>query len=527
MIKSAYDGFATTFNNFGSRAARKSKTFRMFMRALNARPTFSNADYSKFVEEAFQKNPYVYSAITQTANSAASVPPALYRVSETGDVAGALQQYERKTHTGQREERKLRLTAQRVRDKAAQRHSMRTGAPVAISKAIITKALVQTGELEPIEGHELLDLLLNPNDWYQRSYQQFIQAFVMHLEIGGESFMEPIGPESGMPREVYVIPPENVRVEKGDKQHPIRGFRLIHRGGDMLSYDPDPFETEVFYSRYYNPMNPLRGLSPARAAAMSIDVNNEGRKWNLSLLQNGAALSGIISSKGSMSPQQVDSIKERFNQRIAGSQNAGKILALDDLEGIDFTPISQSAKDMQWGNLNTMTALECAVTWNVPPEILGHDESKTFANYEEARRAFYIEKVLPLMDFMYGEMNSSLVPLFGDNLWLDYDTQAVDALNDDVNELHERVRDDIEAGLIMINEGRARVGLEDVDGGDVILQDVRKVPLNTAVQEQEEDSLSIRERALAAMRDASPEERGLTQKDNGISFFDQHANGTT
>ena len=508
MFKSALEGFSTALSRPMSQAGRKSRTFRAFMRTLSMTPTFTNADYADFVEEAFQENPYVYSALTQTANSAAGIPPALYRVKENGEVARAVSQYERKAHADRIQRRKRRFAAMQVRDRAARKTAMRTGAPEAVTRCLATKALVQTGELEPVSAHELLDVLMYPNDWYQRSYQQFIQAWVLHLEIGGESFLEPVGPDNGIPRELYVVPPKNVRPEKGTQSHPIKGFRLQHRGGELLRYDPDPFETEIFYSRYYNPMNPLRGMSPAQAAAWSIDVNNEGRKWNLALLQNGAALSGVISASGAMSKPQVDRLKERFNRKHAGSDNAGKIVAMDEVEGVTFTPISQSAKDMQWGNLNNVTALECAVTWNVPPEILGHDESKTFANYEEARRAFYLEKVIPLMDFIYGDLNTSVVPLFGEDLWLDYDTQAIDALSDDVNELHERVREDVEAGIIMINEGRARIGLEDVDGGDVILTDARKIPLETAIvpdepaQEEEsteEEAMTIRERAFAAI----------------------------
>lgn len=524
MFQSAFNGFAQGLKRASSGVARKSKTFRTFMMALNAEPSFTSADYSQFVREAYEENPYVYAVITQIANSAAGVPPSLYRVTGSGRVASALDGYDRKAHHGRRETRKLRLAIGQVQKAAAKRHRMRTGAPYAVSKAIVTKALVRTGELEPIEGHELLDLLLYPNDWYQRSYQQFIQAYVTHLEIGGENFMEPVGPDNGPPREVYLLPPKDIQLKKGTGDHPIREVVFQGYNRKTLRYDPDPAETEVFYSRYYNPINPLRGLSPAHAAAMSIDVNNQGRRWNLSLLQNGAALSGIISSKGPLSKEQVESIRERFNRKHAGADNAGKVVAVDEVEGVDFTPISQTAKDVQWGDLSRMTALECAIVWGVPPEIIGHDASKTYANYEEARRAFYLEKVIPLMDFIYGELNTSLVPLFGEDLWLDYDTEAIDALSDDVNELHERVREDIDATLITINEGRESIGREKVDGGDVLLSDLRKVPLETVVNsssplgpaDPEEDAelaygKGVRERAIEALSERGLYENGTEE----------------
>lgn len=474
---------------FASRLARKSRTFRMYMNALNVTPSFNNADYKKFVDEAFQQNPYVYSAITQISNSAAGIPPALYRIKEDGEggkIERSLKQYEKRGHSERKTRQMKRRCIENIRRSVAAKHAREYGAPYHVSKMLATKALVETGELERVDGHEVLDLLQRPNRWYQRSYQQFIQAWVMHLEIGGESFMEPVGPDTRQapPQQLYLVPPKDVTFRRGNSDAPIRGFSFTGRRDGEYDYSPDPLETEVFYSRYYNPLNPLRGMSPAFAASFSIDVNNEGRRWNLGLLQNGAAHSGIISTEGPFSESQIESIKQKFNRKVAGARNAGKILALDGLEGgkVNFEPVSQTVKDMQWGDMNKMSALEVALVWGMPPEMLGNAEQKTFANYKEARKAFYKEKIIPLMDFIYGDLNANLLPLFGDdNLWLDYDAEQVEALRDDVDKLHERVRKDVQKSVLMINEAREAIGREDIEGGDVILVDSRKVPLS-AVQ---------------------------------------------
>lgn len=518
-----FEGIKGFTSRVASLFARKSKTFRVYMNAMNASPTFTNADYKDFVEEAFNKNPYVYSVITQIATSAAAVPPVLYKIKSGGRVENAVGQYDRKGFSRKRRMRMKRNIVRNVRDNVARKHSLATGAPMHLSRRMAMKALVDEEELEKVQGHELIDLMLHPNPWYQRSYEQFIKSWVMHLEIGGESFLEPVKADGGTLRELYVLPPRDVRVQKGDSGHPIRAFVFSGREKGRYLYSPDPTETEIFYTRYYNPMNPLRGMPPAMAASYAIDVNNEGRTWNLSLLQNGAAHSGVFSSEAGFSEQQVETIKERFNEKAAGAENAGRVIALDGLQNVEFTPISQTVRDMQWGDLNRMSALECAIVWNVPPEVIGDDSSKTYSNYKEARRAFYMEKILPLLEFVYGELNTSVVPLFGDDLLLDYNTEEIDALNDDVNELHERVRKDVQQSLITINEGREALGRDPLDGGDVILVDATKAPLEAVGQqpdnpppegepdgdepiaddgddgddgESDESNLTIRERAL-------------------------------
>lgn len=484
--------------------ARKSRTFRIFAVSLGGLNTLDPTSYKAVVKKAYQKNPYVYAAVNETATSAAEVPPVLYRITGGGPVSRAMEGYERKADASPRaNSRKQRVASQLV--KAGQRRLQRkTGAPAPLARRAATKALVSMDAMEPVEAHELLDVLHRPNNIYQRSYGQFIKANIMHLELGGETLIEPMSGARGMPRRLYALPPRDVEFIPGRNQ-PIK--EIIVRGAprnERYQYHLDPTESEILFIKYYNPINPVRGLSPAAAAARSIGVNNEGREWNLKLLQNGAMPSGIVTAKGSITSQQADSLRKKFNQRHAGSKNVGKIMAVDEVEGLDFAPMSLSGKDMMWGKLNRTSALETAIVWGVPPEIIGDSESKTYSNYKEARRAFYLEKVTPLLDFLFGEFNASIVPRFGEDLWLDYDVSGIEVLQDDVEELHNRVREDFEAGLISLNEGRQAIGYEERSGGDVHLVPMNRVPLDTAASggvEGEEASIyphimETRERAI-------------------------------
>lgn len=465
-----------------SRQARKSETFRIMLNNLKFRPTFKGADYIDFAHDAYQSNPYVYAAITQTAATCASVPPQLFRVRKTGEVTRAIQGYDRKAHADSIERHKLRRTARRLVGRKARKIRKQTGAPYPLARAAAQKKLIQTGELEPIESHELLDLLDRPNPWYQTSYNEFITNIVSYLEIGGMTFIEP-KKANGRPRELYVLSPEDAQPIKGNESQPIAGFEFKRKGKTArYRFSPDPEQTEIFYIRYFHPRRPIEGMSPVEAAALSVDVNNEGRRWNLSLLQNGALLSGIITAKGSLGPAGVQQLRDQFNRRHQGANNAAKVLAIDGAEGIDWKPTSATVRDMMWAQLNKATSLEVSIVWQVPPEILGDSTRRTYSNYSQARRAFYLEKIIPLMDFIYGHLNSQIVPLYGDDLFLDYDLEAVDALQEDVAETHKRVRQDVQSGMITINEARDVIGRDEIDGGDVILVPSSHVPLETALQ---------------------------------------------
>lgn len=452
--------------HFISGLARKSRTFRAIFRRTGLSPSFNIDQWQDFAKEGPEKNPYVYSVIDNIQTSAASIPPRLFRIQDGGAITAAQEGYDRKAHAGHYHRHKKRRAALRVIRGRTEQVQAKMGLSAAPAKERAIKALVERGELEVIEGHELIDLLDRPNPWYQKSYNSFIKSVVGALELGGEAYFEPVfaSDTAEIPRELYVHAPEGVDFSSSDRSR--RPVEEIEVAGATFQYEPDPTESEIWYIKYWHPRNPLRGLPPIRAAAHSIDINNEGRGWNLSLLQNGAEISGILSFEEGLDTEAQDRLATQFKEAI----EPGSVVTTDGSK-FNFQQTSMSPKDMQWGDLSTMSAKEVAITWNVPPEITGFDESKTFANFETANRVFHQSKILPLMDFVFGELNSTLVPLFGDDLLLDYDTSGVEALQEEEDALHERVREDWKVGLLDLHGALEALG-RDTEG----VENIRIIP---------------------------------------------------
>jgi len=88
------------------------------------------------------------------------------------------------------------------------------------------------------------------------------------------------------------------------------------------------------------------------------------------------------------------------------------------------------------------------------------------SNYGEARKSFYQETVLPLMDKLRDRLNVWLVPMFDERLELDYDKDQVEALQEDRDSLNTRVMAQWGAGVVTLNEVRNLLGLTEIDGGD-------------------------------------------------------------
>lgn len=102
------------------------------------------------------------------------------------------------------------------------------------------------------------------------------------------------------------------------------------------------------------------------------------------------------------------------------------------------------------------------------------------SNYKEARQAFYTETVLPLMDWLRDELNNWLVPKFGDDrIYLDYDRDEIEALQEDREAVWKRAMEAVKIGVLTPNEARLLLGYEEIPGADTLMVPGNMMPLAT------------------------------------------------
>ena len=132
--------------------------------------------------------------------------------------------------------------------------------------------------------------------------------------------------------------------------------------------------------------------------------------------------------------------------------------------GLDWKPMSLTPRDMDFLQAKHAAAREIALAFGVPPMLLAIPGDNTYANYQEANRAFWRQSVLPLAARIACALTSWLAPAFGAGLVLAADADRVEALSSDRAALWERVSN---ATFLTVNEKRLATGYGAVDGGDV------------------------------------------------------------
>jgi len=328
---------------------------------------------------------------------------------------------------------------------------------IAMAASGINWVLYQKGKsLKEIENHPLIDLLQRPNP--DQGFSRFLENVIGYLMLSGNSYIESVSPTTGPPRELYVLRPDRMRVIPGNSIQPVAGYEY------SVGMSKVPFDAKtVLHLKLFNPLDDWYGMSPLQAAARSVDQNNESKAWNVALLQNFAQPAGVFKTEQNLDDEQYNRLQGEFNSKYPGSPNAGRAMLLE--AGMSWESISLSPADMAWIEGQKLSAREIAIAFGVPPEMIGDNTNKTYSNYQEARSAFYEETILPLLDWIRDEWNNWLVPLFGDNLYLDYDRDDIEALQESRDATWARVQ---KSWWITLNEARSATGYDDdPDFGDM------------------------------------------------------------
>jgi HK97 family phage portal protein len=334
---------------------------------------------------------------------------------------------------------------------------------------LFKRPMSQGGKREKLDEHALLNLMRRPNP--QDGGAAFVKNELAFYLIVGNSYIIKVGPERGEPRELYYMRPDRVHVLPGTRFEPIRGYRYTVDG---VPRKPDFKPNEVLHLKAFHPLDDWYGLSPIEVAAKQVDIQAMAAEWNARLLQNDCRPPGAIVTEGNLEEEQHKRLEEQLEAKMTGYKHAGRPPVFE--AGIKWQSFAITPRDMDWLNSDKLNSRKICAVYNVAPELIGDAENKTYSNYQEARKALYMETVLPLMDYLRDEYNNWLTPAFlEERLWLDYDKDAIEAIREELNAVYERQE---KAWWRSINEKRLACGDDEIGKeGDVIMVPANLIPL--------------------------------------------------
>tara|TARA_R110000823_G_C15921463_1_gene498712 strand:+ start:185 stop:1468 length:1284 start_codon:yes stop_codon:yes gene_type:complete len=334
-----------------------------------------------------------------------------------------------------------------------------------------------------LEKHPLLELLLNPNPMQSKS--EYIIDVISNKLISGNAYLEAAYAKTSSdtvlrpPIFLYSHNPSNIDIIKGSNGMPHEYKYTLN--GSSISFPVSTYgRSNILHLKTFNPTDSWYGFSKIQAASQNIDYVNLSNEWNNNILKEGGNVSGVIeiSDKISYTPQQMEDVRVSM-KKFKGSQSKS-IMSLPN--GMTYKQMALSPNDMNFLEGTKVSAQFIAFVFGVPYDLVNTDQAK-YENLEKAKELLWDNAVKPNLEHLITEMNTWIVPRYGKGLRLSYNEDAVEA----ISTKRDRKRQSLEGVTFMtVNEKRLAMGLEELGGGDTLLTEMNKIPLDQVVFNNEE-----------------------------------------
>lgn len=336
-------------------------------------------------------------------------------------------------------------------------------------------------QLEPVSSeHPLVRLEARPNpidcSW------TFRYKLAMFLRLAGEAYRWNV-PGTGVdyPVESYIIPSHWV--------WPIHG----QAGGDTLieAYEVRPTSTYMptengFYwfggaagkwkipaeqmVQYFlpGPHSMVGGYSPIGACSMWTDCTDNIDRSRIFKFQNDAFPNVAVVFDKDIDPDDISEPEiERLQMMIAekygGVHRTGKPAVLGP--GMSLQVLSATPRDMDYCEGFAQMRDSLMAAHRTGPIILGLGNETTHAAGKAVRAGWHTSTITP-MTKLFGQVETEhMCRQFDDDLICYWPN----SIPEDVEFEHTQRKDMVDRNVLTINEARAQIGLEPMDGGDVTL----------------------------------------------------------
>lgn len=282
-------------------------------------------------------------------------------------------------------------------------------------------------------GNQDLTILEEP--WPNGTTADLLARMEQHASIAGNAFVRSTGDALVVMRPDWVDIVSVELVEGYDHEGRAQTHRevigyLYSEGGPGVG-DPVffPVEDVAHWSPIPDPLSAWRGMSWMTPVLREINADVAMTQHRQAFFDNAATPNLLLKYQQKLTPDQLESIKARWQSRFSGPKGSGATVVLD--EGADFTVVGSTFDKMQFGAVQAAGEARIASAAGVPAIVAGLQaglDAATYSNYDMAMKAF----ANGTCAYLWGSACAALAKLVrvpvGARLW--YDTTAIPALQD-------------------------------------------------------------------------------------------------
>lgn len=362
-----------------------------------------------------------------------------------------------------------------------------------------------------IFDHPVLTFLTQPSPFYDQ--ELFLNVITKDYLVTGEAMIVALGNVNRPPLQLQPISPS--ASSPSATQNSDAPTSWIVSGRTLPgTYAATPSVTaprvryllvdsnlrEFHQIRNYSPRNNslLRGQSLLVAAAREARSHIMGTEHNVSILEQGGRVSLAFHFEEDMDEEDFEATRDAIIARYSGAQNAGTV-GVTAGGKLNIEELGKTPKDMDFAGLQQLAKKSIAQQYKVPLPLIS-DERQTLNNFAIGNLAFYDQAVLPVARAVLGGLSRLLMPRYG----LDPRRARLIVNQDTVTALVQRRNEELQKrkqiAIETINELRAFIGREPVEGGDILYQPAALVPVGTDLF-TDDNAPGVREQTLGGASD--------------------------
>lgn len=267
------------------------------------------------------------------------------------------------------------------------------------------------------------------------------------------------------------LPARRVRF-KADQFDNIHTVRYTSKRGERKDFDP----SMCMYDIGYAPRGD-NGLSPIDTLREILAESSEAVAYRRSVWKNAARIPQVIErpkDAGEWSDAGFKRFQSQWQAFKRGGGDEGGTPVLED--GMTVKEVSSfRPKDTLDLEGRKLTDAEVASAYFIAPELVGAREG-TYSNVEVFRQMLYRDSLGPWIFAWEQSINAHIVPRFSDGRPLYAEANIEAKLKGSFEEQARIMQASIGAPWLTRNEGRARMNLPAIDGGDELV-----TPLNVLI----------------------------------------------
>jgi HK97 family phage portal protein len=335
------------------------------------------------------------------------------------------------------------------------------------------------GGRERVANTALARLLRKPN-LYQ-SISDFMLNLTRSLYVDGNAYALALRNDRYEVSELHLMSPRwsmpQVVPETGDVFYRLGGNSVIdQRLGSQALLVPqrDVLHVRLHTSKERYPY-PLIGESPIAAAMPDIMVGSAITQQQIAFYMNQARPSAVLSTDLQLDKDQVQALRDRWNEQVKGLQQGGTPILTS---GLKVQPWGVAGKDAEIADIAKLSSQNIALAYRIPLQILGIGGGTTMGSTEQLMQSWiasglgfainHIEEAFGLLFSLKGQPDE----------YVEFDTAALlrSAFKERIGALAQAVQ----GGIMAPNEARESEGLDKVKFGDEPRVQQQVVPLSAA-----------------------------------------------